>query len=84
MIKLIVAILALTLSNCAYKVVFTCDDHECFYQAVMPWQEEPEAFFESDDSLTIDDEQCLAMLNLIAAHFGQPKVEGPQSCNPDD
>ena len=81
--KLIIAITALTLAGCAYKVVFTCDEHECFHQAVMPWQEAPEPFL-GDDSLTISDEQCQAMLNLVAAHYGSDPVEDNATCNPDD
>ena len=80
----ILAIAVLMMFGCAYKVVFTCDDRECYYQAVMPWQEEPEAFFSNDDLMTINDEQCLAMLNLVAAHYGSDPVEDNATCNPDD
>ena len=79
--KLYILGLALIISGCAgYQVVYTCDKYHCFNQAVMPWQEAPEAFFTNDDKTEINDDQCLAMLNLVAKHNGLPKVEAPVSC----
>lgn len=79
--KLIIISVLIAMTGCAYKVVYTCDKTHCFHQAVLPGQEMPEAFFTNDDKTEINDEQCLAMLNLIAKHNGLPKVEAPQSCN---
>ena len=80
--KLIITLVLTLMAGCTgYKVVYTCDDTRCFYQAVLPWQESPAELFGNDDTTEISDEECLAILNLIAKHYDRPKVEPPVNCN---